>query len=430
MGSGWRWRDLAGGAARRRARDRHADGRGRRRQLDRSDGRAPRRRRPRLREIRGDAQPARCVPPPRRGAGRRGVPGRSADARRRRADAPRHGGRRRGVCDTTAAAARPARGSPPRGLPSAYRRGGGWTAPKGGASRAAAAGGRPGGGDGGLCIHRFVPCQTLQRDASVEWLQLQTDLLGLCAPPVCTDAAQKLPGEIVEWELEEMVDVPPGSVRWARLGELLSSGIPHEAEAALTLIEAQSGARLGQAVVNLATMLDKGHELHGVELPVHAVGATRGGRLSDGSIPLAAVATLDAAAARWRRPAPILPACAASESASAARRQQDRAAGAAPPPVPPPRSAGGQQAEHEAEVPPPRRCAVAAALGAAPPRRVRVHRGSAAARFVDTDADRLRARRTMMSCSSNATRPRRGVVGSSSSSSEGRSSRRRCRRSC
>ena len=244
----------------------------------------------------------------------------------------------------------------------------------------------------GLCIHRFVPCQTLQRDASVEWLQLQTDLLGLCAPPVCTDAAQKLPGEIVEWELEEMVDVPPGSVRWARLGELLSSGIPHEAEAALTLIEAQSGARLGQAVVNLATMLDKGHELHGVELPVHAVGATRGGRLLGRlTISLAAVATLDAAAAEVAPPRHRLCQRARRErrSASAARRRRDRAAGAARRfrLFLAPRAAGGRRlgSEHEAEgAAAPRAHAVARPLvGAAPPRRVRrsTGRGSAPSRL-------------------------------------------------
>ena len=266
----------------------------------------------------------------------------------------------------------------------------------------------------GLCIHRFVPCQTLQRDASVEWLQLQTDLLGLCAPPVCTDAAQKLPGEIVEWELEEMVDVPPGSVRWARLGELLSSGIPHEAEAALTLIEAQSGARLGQAVVNLATMLDKGHELHGVELPVHAVGATRGGRLLGRlTISLAAVATLDAAAAEVAPPGTDF----ASVRGESAEARRQRAAGgsrrrrSAPlPPIPRSAAAGGRRlgSEHEAEgAAAPRAHAVARPLvGAAPPRRVRrsTDRGSApsrlrrhrrrqAARAADDDVIAARTRR-------------------------------------
>ena len=281
----------------------------------------------------------------------------------------------------------------------------------------------------GLCIHRFVPCQTLQRDASVEWLQLQTDLLGLCAPPVCTDAAQKLPGEIVEWELEEMVDVPPGSVRWARLGELLSSGIPHEAEAALTLIEAQSGARLGQAVVNLATMLDKGHELHGVELPVHAVGATRGGRLLGRlTISLAAVATLDAAAAEVAPPGTDF----ASVRGESAEARRQRAAGGIAPPAQRAASAysslrgppagGGWAASMKPKVPP--RRARTPSPGRSSARRLLDEFGgppTAGRRpraFVDTDADRLRARRTMMSSQleRDAPAPRRRSSSSSSSS--------------
>ena len=48
-------------------------------------------------------------------------------------------------------------------------------------------------------IHRFVPCQTLQRDASVEWLQLQTDLLGLFGRGVRRRSAEA-PGAFVEWK--------------------------------------------------------------------------------------------------------------------------------------------------------------------------------------------------------------------------------------
>ena len=127
-------------------------------------------------------------------ASRSGTPrrsGRAADARRRRADlrATAAADEWAYVTQRRRAAFRP--GSPPRRLPSAMptRRRMDRTEETVRRER------RPlvadlAVGTVGLCIHRFVPCQTLQRDASVEWLQLQTDLLGLCAPPVCTDAAQ------------------------------------------------------------------------------------------------------------------------------------------------------------------------------------------------------------------------------------------------
>ena len=144
-----------------------------------------------------------------------------------------------------------------------------------------------------------------------------------------------------------MVDVPPGSVR-ARLGELLSSG-PHGAEAALTLIEAQSGARLGQAVVNLATMLD------GAKAPRSRAARPRRRRHARRppprrlAISLAAVATLDAAAAEVAPPGADFASVRGEAPKSAPRAggiapPARRAASALPPSAGRRRAAAGQRA--------------------------------------------------------------------------------------
>ena len=119
-----------------------------------------------------------------------------------------------------------------------------------------------------LEVHHFVPCQKLQRDGAVEWLQVQTDFLRLCYPPISTPSARKEPGKPVLWATQQLITITPGSEGWNELGAVLASGIPHEAELGLQLVETSRGLHVGTAVLNLADLLRSGADVKHAELPV------------------------------------------------------------------------------------------------------------------------------------------------------------------
>ena len=126
-----------------------------------------------------------------------------------------------------------------------------------------------------LEIHHFLPCQKLQRDAGIETLQVQTDFLGLCQPPVTTPTAPKAPGKPVLWSTQQLITIARGSEGWSELGQRLASGIPHEAEVGLLVIEPERNLHIGTAVINLIEMLRSGSDIRHTEIPLQAVGLQR-----------------------------------------------------------------------------------------------------------------------------------------------------------